>query len=198
MGSKTTPRKNLKALEHLGQTESVQVLEHLLKRHPELRQEAEAFALGLITSVEPEAVAEDLAWAFEGLDQEEIWERSGADRYGGYTDPGEAADEICEERMAPFMDELDRLQGMDLGEPALAQVKGMLLGLSRLKGKLPPDAEEYPSESGAHAVLEGWAKWAPPGDDPSLMQWIRQELPEWAAHLERLWGRIRERSRKAR
>jgi hypothetical protein len=197
MATETASRKtkDTSALKRLGQGEQVQLLSQLLKAHPELQTEAEALAMKLITAVDPEAVAEDVTWAFQGFDQEEIWDRSGSDRFGGYTEPVEAADLICEERFEPFMEELERLLSMAQMEPALAHVKGLLLGLYRLKGEMPPDAEDFPSDSGARRVLDAWAKKAPARSDPSLLAWIEKELPDWTSHLEPLWRGLRNRAR---
>lgn len=187
------------ALKRLGQAEESKLLSLLLKAHPELWAEAETLALELITTVDPESVADKVAWAFEGIDQDRIWERSGPDPYGGYTDPGEAADEICEETFEPFLNELKRLLDMGKIESALAQVKGLLLGLSRLKAELPEDAQEYPAESGAFNVLQAWAKSAPAGSEPALVDWMHQGLPaDWASHMESLWRDLRHRPGKSR
>jgi len=197
MATKTASRKtkDTGALKRLGQGEQVQLLSQLLEAHPELQAEAEALAQKMITTVDPKAVAEDVAWAFQGFDQEEIWDRSGSDRFGGYTEPVEAAGQICEERFEPYIEELERLMSMAQMEAALAQVKGLLLGLYRLKGELPPDAEDFPSESGAFCVLDTWAKKAPANSDPSLVAWIEKELPDWASHLEPLWRGLSNRAR---
>lgn len=201
MPTRTPSRKATEsgALKRLGQAEEAKLLSLLLKAHPELRAEAESLALEMITTVDLEAVADEVAWAFEGIDQDRIWERSGPDPLGGYTDPGEAADEICEETFEPFLKELKRLLDMGQMEPALAQVKGLLLGLSRLRDELPEDAREYPSESGAFAVLQTWAKTAPTGSEPGLVEWMHQELPgDWGSHMERVWRDLRHRAGKSR
>jgi hypothetical protein len=197
-----TPSRRAKAdgaLKHLGQAEQIKLLSLLLKTHPELQVEAEALALNLITAVDLEAVAEEVVWAFQGFDQEEIWDRSGGDRHGGYTEPAEAAGEICEERFEPLMARLERLLAMGQMEAALAQVKGLLLGLYRLEAELPPDAEDFPSETGAFRVLEAWVKNAPKEMDPALAEWLRFEGPvDWSSHLETLWRGLQVRFRKPR
>lgn len=170
----------------------------MVKNRPALEKDAEALALGAITAVDPEAVAEEVGWQFEGIDQDDLWEHSGHDRFGGYTEPWDAASEICEERLAPFLEKLERLLSMGLMQPALDQVKGMLLGLHRIQGHLPLDAQDYPSESGAYVVLESWAVKGPVGEDQALLGWIKEALPEWVGHLESVWGPIRERAMKAR
>jgi len=201
MPTRTVSRKTEEpgALKRLNQTEQAKLLCQLLDAHPGLRAEAEALALLMITEVDPEAVAEEVTWAFQGFDQEEVWSRSGPDPVGGYTEPVEAADEICGERFEPFLDKLERLLSMGQMVSAQAQVKGLLLGLSRLEGHMPEEAEDFPTESGAFQVLEIWIKKAPADSDSILLTWINQELPEdWATHLESLWRGLRSRAGKSR
>jgi hypothetical protein len=201
MATRTPTRrpKASSALKRLGQAEQIKLLTQLLKAHPELQAEAEELAMKLIIDVDPDAVAEEVVWAFQGFDQEEIWDRSGGDRFGGYTEPIEAAGEICEERFEPLMEELERLIAMGQMDPALAQVKGLLLGLYRLEAELPPEAEDFPSKAGAFRVLEAWAKKAPEELDQSMADWFRLEAPvDWSSHLATLWRGLLVRFRKQR
>ena len=199
MATRTPSRrpKASSALKRLGTAEQIKLLALLLKAHPELEIEAEALALELITAVDPEVVAEEVVWAFQGFDQDEIWDRSGGDRFGGYTEPIDAAGEICEERFEPMMEGLERLIAMGQLKDALAQVKGLLLGLYRLETKLPPEAEDFPSKAGAFCVLEAWAKKAPEELDSAMADWFQCEAPvDWSSDLATLWRGLRVRFRK--
>jgi hypothetical protein len=182
------------ALERLTSEETARLLPLLFKRHPELREEAESLAMMLITMVVPEEVADDLEFAFGGITQEDIWDRAGSDSAGRYTEPGEAAAELCEEALAPFLDDLERLLEMGLGAPALEQVKGILLGFHNLKGELPPDAEEYATGSGIYEVLETWAEGRPSKADPPLLAWAGETIPAWLENIEQDLAAIRKRS----
>jgi len=135
MATKTASRKtkDTSALNRLGQGEQVQLLSQLLEAHPELQAEAEALAQKMITTVDPEAVAEDVTWAFQGFDQEEIWDRSGSDRFGGYTEPVEAAGQICEERFERLVrqaleaDEISVSRAAEMLGKSVAEVRDLLL-----------------------------------------------------------------------
>ena len=198
MPRKATPQESISALDRLGPGEAARLLPQLLKSHPELRSEAETLALGLITTVEPEKVAEDLEFAFSGINQEEIWDHSGGDSSGGYTSPDEAAGELCEEALAPFIADLNRLLAMGQAEPALAQIKGMILGLHNIKGQLPPNAEDYPGDSGLYEVLEAWAQGRPVAADEALLAWVGEALPDWREEVGPTLEHIRKRLTRSR
>jgi hypothetical protein len=198
MPRKANPPETVSALDRLGPEEAARLLPQLLKSHPELRIEIEALALKLITTVDPEEVADDLEFEFSGIHQEEIWDRSGSDSDGSYTAPDEAAGQLCEEALAPFLEDLRRLLSMGQADSALAQVKGMILGLHNLKGQLPPDAEDYPSESGLYEVLETWVEGRPVLADKPVLAWVAEVLPDWRGDVEKNLEHIRKRIANAR
>ena len=198
MPRKVLPPPPSSALERLSNNESARLWSQMLKRHPELRAEAEALALEMIIKVSPEGVAEDVIFALEGIEQEDIWGRSGTDQFGAYVDPGEAAYELCDEALEPFLEELKRLLALGLEAPALAQVEGLLLGLHGLEGKLPDDAEDYPADGGVYGVLGTWAESSPAAVDSALLAWVDKELPDWAEDVKRTLSSQRKPSRKAR
>lgn len=59
----------------------------------------------LVASVDAEQVAGDVAMDLAGIDDDEITHRSGDDRYG-YTAPYDAASEVLEETMRPYVERL--------------------------------------------------------------------------------------------
>ncbi len=193
MPRKTKHRKTNSALDSLGPGEAARLLSQLLHSHPEVRGELEPLALGLITAGTPEDVADDLEFAFSGIHQEDIWDRSGSDHFGGYTAPDEAAGELCEEALAPFLADLNRLLDMGQAQPALAHIKGIILGLHNLKGQLPPDAEDYPSDSGLYEALETWVQGRPVEADEALLAWVGEALPDWSGKVGPTLEHIRKR-----
>lgn len=181
MFADSDPRPGSSVLDRLNGLESSVLLRLLLRQHPELAAEAQALAMDLLTRVEAESVAEDLEMAFHSIEQDDIWERSGSTR-DGYVEPWEAAHEICEEVFEPFLEDLKRLLALGQEAAALAQAQGMLLGLHRVTGELPPDAEDYPSETAAYRVLKAWGETHPKAFKDPLLVWMAQALPEWAGH----------------
>ena len=146
-----TPSRRAKvsaALNRLGQVEQLKLLSLLLKAHPELQDEAEALAVKIITTVDPEAIAAEVVWAFKGFDQQEIRDRSAKDKVGGFVDPRRSAGaKICEERFEPLMGALERLISLGQMEAALVQVKGLLNGC--------PTSSPFPHQRQLHLPIGG-------------------------------------------
>jgi len=187
------------ALKWLSQAEQIKLMSLLLEARPELQAEADALALKMMTAVDPEAVAAQVVWAFQGFDQEEIRRLTETNRNarGKAISATAVAQQLCEERFDPLMERLERLISMGQMEAALAQVKGLLFGLYRLEAKVPPEAADFPFRVGAIHILEIWAKKAPLDMGPVMADWFQLEAPvDWASDLDTLWRRLRVRSRK--
>jgi hypothetical protein len=100
------------ALDTLSAAEKAAVLDELLAARPDLRELAEAFAAQVMTDADRSAVADDVEDALQGLDIEELNTRAGYRPGRGYVHPAEAADEILDEALQPFLDDLQRLAGL--------------------------------------------------------------------------------------
>ena len=67
-------------LAHLADNERAQVLNELLKRHPDLRGEANAIAESLIDDVSVDSVADEVGDLVAGVGEDELSGRPGARR----------------------------------------------------------------------------------------------------------------------
>jgi hypothetical protein len=124
------------------------------------------------------------------LDYGDLNARAGQ-REWGYVDPGDAATEILEEAIDPFLDDLSRRLELGFEAEALDICKGVVLGLYRLhKGEactLVDWAPDFPSE-GAGLALEKWRDGLPnkrafPDD------FVARFVPDWSAMIERILRR---------
>ena len=79
------------------------ILVELLASHPELRSEAEEAARRLLDDASIDAIAESVAWALEELPLDALAMRSGRVRGRGYVHENEAAWELLEEGVEPFL-----------------------------------------------------------------------------------------------
>ena len=131
------------ALEALSAAEKAAVLDELLAARPDLREPAEAYAVQVMTGAGRVAVADDVESALQGRDIEELNTRAGHRPGRGYVHPAEAADEILDEALQPFLDDLQRRAGLGMGSVATEVAAGILLGLYNCREGSPETLLEY-------------------------------------------------------
>ncbi|MFQ5594009.1 MAG: hypothetical protein ACE5HA_07645 [Anaerolineae bacterium] len=84
------------------------------------------------TPEDAEGIAEDLVFELNLLEVEEVWDRAGQTRYG-YVEPSEAADEMMQEVLEPYLEEMKRYQRLGMHEAARYTCMGLLAGLYRFE-----------------------------------------------------------------
>jgi hypothetical protein len=125
--TRTTP-----TLRRLRPEERGEVLSILLRRHPELRAEAEATSLRLVRRVDVDAVATRLAADLHHLDLDDLVARSGRVP-GGYVHETDAAYELIDEAVDAVRDDLRRHLALGLTDEAARTLLGLLDGLHRCR-----------------------------------------------------------------
>lgn len=134
------------------------VLRRLLVARPDLRPEVEQVVGEMFAAASFEKVADGVEAALRSITMDAMVGRSGR-HAGGYTEPKEAALELMEQAVQPFLGDMLRRRELDRDTEALEICKGVVLGLYRMRGKM-----------GGHDVLQ----WCP--DFPSGHAW-------WAFNL---------------
>lgn len=176
-----------KILDRLRRDELRFVFRKLVARHPELREEAAALAEDVLREVDPEAVAADLQATLRALDLGQLSGRAGQTPLG-YVEPTEAAWEILQEAVEPFLDNVRRCVELGLDEAAVAACSGIVLGLYRAddaqEGELLQHAPDFPAEA-AHEAAELLAGRKRKRRLPNE---LLSRVPDWAAGLEGITG----------
>jgi hypothetical protein len=159
-------------LERLKPGEAAAVLRRLLEAHPNLSTEAEGIARSLLHQVDYQEVAAEIEDEIRALDYEDLNARAGSHEWG-YVEPSEAAVEILEETLEPFVEDMKRHLDLGLEAEALEICKGVVLGCYRLSeregGELLAWAPDFPGEAAGN-VLEAWYRRAD-GPDKSRARW---------------------------
>lgn len=159
------------------------MLDALLGRHAELREEAEKIARGILVDVDPDAVADGVEWDLRALSIDELNGRAGRQR-GGYVEPTDAAWELLGEAVEPHSREVERLLTLGLAEPAVDTALGVMAGLYRCRGCEDSDlllawAPDFPAEEAA-AVLKRLTDSGCEVPPESLAN----AVPDWADFLD--------------
>ena len=132
--------------------------------------------------VDPEEVALDLYAELDALEVEEVWDRSGANRYG-YVEPAEAAAEMIEQVLAPFLQDLQKYQAMGLPTHAKEVCIGLLLGLYQFEHESTNEFKDWavdaPAEF-AREIIDRWRNGLPSqADVGEVKQFINNQLDGW-------------------
>lgn len=187
------------ALDRLTGDEAATVLRLFLERHSELRKEIESLAASVIGGVSIEDVADEVERAVRSLDLDDLGSRAGRHRHG-YVEPSQAAVDLVEEAVMPFIEDIKRRAEAGQKAAALNSCLGIVLGLYRLRDK---DGDEFlgwavdsPDEMAGWAVVTlrkalRAAKKTRGAPQPSaaLPAVFRENAPEWTDMLERCWRR---------
>jgi hypothetical protein len=182
-------------LERLKPDEAARVRRRLLEAHPDLSSEAEEMARLLLHQVTYEDVARQIEDEIRALDYDDLDARAGRHEWG-YVEPAEAACEILEEAMQPYLDDMKRHLELGLEAEALEILKGMMLGCYRLSerkgGEVLEWAPDFPGEAAGNA-LEVYLG----ADEPKIRKSDRKErlalppdflslVPKWVPMIERV------------
>lgn len=145
-------------LDKLDNAEAASVLRALLDRHSELRPEAEAIARDILAEISLFSVADDVESAVLQYDYDDLNGRAGSHSWG-YVEPSEAAWELLEEAVEPFVGEMKRYLDMGLEDQAQQFCQGILLGLYSVRNGGNNDvlgwSPDFPAEAAGNA-LKAW------------------------------------------
>ncbi len=122
------------ALNALTAAEKAELLDELLDAQPALRERAEQLAVQGLSRVDPAAVADDVEFDLCSADIEQLNGRAGYQPGIGYVHPVEAADDILDELLQPYLDNLRRHAKLGMTAAAVDLAVGILHGLHRLRG----------------------------------------------------------------
>src|SRR2546429_562532 len=162
--------------------EKATVADGLLAAGPELREPAEAYAVQVMTGADRSAVAGDVEGALQGLDIEELNTRAGYRRGRGYVHPAEAADEILDEVLQPFLDDLQRRAGFGMRSAAVELAAGILLGLYNCRHGNSETLLEYSPDYAAERASGVVSDCARLGIELPAVE-LLDLMPEWTALL---------------
>ena len=188
--SPQNPKKKTSLLDGLEPGEAAHVLKRLLAIHPELVAEAEEISRSTLGGVSFESIADAVEDSIRQLDIDDLNGRAGSHSWG-YVEPVEAASELLEEAVEPFLEDMKRHLHLGLAAEALEICKGIVLGLYRCRDGSENEflgwAEDFPAEAAGSAV-DDWIAAGKPGPSGKLhgkdcvlllREFVDEHVPEW-------------------
>jgi hypothetical protein len=131
-------------------------------------------------------VAANVKDELESLDVDDIFDKSGA-RRDGYVDPGDAAFQMFEEALAPFLQDMERYRMLGLPERASACCLGILQGIYDFDEESSTQYKEWAVDAPAEffgQVADAWANiyhGKPPLS--KLESFVKEHCPRYVALL---------------
>ena len=175
-----------KIIDHLSGSDALSILRILAGSDEELAARIVEIATTYLSGVDPEEVATLLYDDLNFLEVEEVWDRAGETRYG-YVEPGEAADQMIEEVLKPFLDELAKYQKLGMNTEANRMCMGLLMGLYRFERDSVSEFKDWAPDAPiifAETVVGAWKDGAPSqADVAAVKSFIEDELGRWGARL---------------
>jgi hypothetical protein len=154
-------------IENLSASEAVQVLEDLLNDTPDLTKTVYDIAVKTAVAVDADEIMEDVFCGLDVLDIDDLNSRTGRTGYG-YVEPYDAAWDIFEEALKPFIDEMKKNQRRALPTAAKAHCIGIIKGLWKYEEESNSEFKDWvtdvPIEYIDRVVYE-WKKGDPDDDD---------------------------------
>jgi hypothetical protein len=172
------------ALAALSATEKATVLDELLAARPDLREVAETHAVRLMSDEDRVAVAAHVADTLRDLDIEELNGRAGYHRGRGYVHPVEAADEILDEALEPFLHDLERRAALGMSPATIELAMGILLGLYRCRDGGSETLLEYAPDYAVERATDVMHRSAKLGVELPHTE-LLDLVPEWDGILDR-------------
>jgi len=173
-------------IDQLSPADALSILRTLAAGNAELAWRIAEMAMARLGQVDPEEVAGDLRDELDTLEVEEVWDRAGRTRHG-YVEPGEAADQMFEEVLEPYLATLKKYQTLGLRDEANRLCMGLLWGLYEFEHGAKSAFKDWAPDSPgvfAETVVDAWKAGSPSRADVAAVKaFIEDELMGWGARL---------------
>jgi|SRR3989344_6200565 len=157
MKRKKLPKTN-RILENIRAEDALDILKNLAKDNEEIASQIEDISKDSLKKIDINEIAENVEFDLSNIDVEELWDRSGRTRYG-YVEPGEMADEMIEEVLEPYFEEMCKYKKLLMHKEAKYYCMGILKGIRCFENESSSEFSEWATDAFSnfsHSTLEKW------------------------------------------
>jgi hypothetical protein len=170
-------------LDSISPDDALQILKLMAQRDFEIRKKIDATAREVLANIDVDGVAAQVQMDLELLNVEEVWDRAGSTREG-YVEPGDAAWELLEEALHPFMEELAKHKKLSMINEADLLSMGILKGIYQFSKESTTEFKDWAVDAPEEyfgRVLDDWKK-GPSGRKRAIKMeaFIETRCPDWA------------------
>ena len=153
-----------------------------------LARKIEAEAQRVLAAVDIDSVGDEVFCTLDMIDVQDCWDRAGSCR-GGYTSPGEAAVELMEAELQPFVVQVKRYHELDMLTQERDYCAGVILGLHRYEKESKSEFRNWSEDLALDSAGGLRDEWRERNVDQAMRdtmdEFIRRRCPEWARNLVR-------------
>ena len=163
--------------------EAKTVLVKLYENNPSFRDAIVLEIENLLSDINIEDIAYGVYYDLDGIDVEELWDRSGSSRYG-YNSPEDMAFTMVEEAIELYSDQIEKLQELKKHDQAKSFCMGVLKGIYKYdkesKSEFKDWASDVPGEC-FQSVFDDWKKKHKRKKDIKIMiDYLQANCPDWS------------------
>jgi hypothetical protein len=163
--------------------QALELLKRLSEKGGDLGEAVLSEAKHLLNETDLDQIAEEVFFALDTIDVQDCWGRSGRSR-DGYTSPDEAAVEIIEEELQPFLDQIERYHELGMPEQETTCCLGVVLGIYRYEQESTSEFKDWagdtPGECADYVMVKWKERHQGTAYQHAMYSVLRERCPEWA------------------
>jgi hypothetical protein len=145
-------------LTRLTRQQALEVLRRLDARGGEIRRMLMSEARAILEEIELDEIAEEVFFVLDLISVEDLWDRSGASR-DGYISSDEAAVEMIEEELKPFLEQFRDYRRLDMPTQETIYCMGLLLGIHRFDQESKSEFREWAGDIPGECFVDLLDEW---------------------------------------
>ncbi|MBP7960849.1 MAG: hypothetical protein KBG20_11220 [Caldilineaceae bacterium] len=178
--------KTRQIIKSLSPADAQAVLRILANADEKIAKRIADIATTYLSEVDLEDIAAAIYDDLDLLQVEEVWDRAG-DTRDGYVETDEAAYQMIEEVLEPYLEELRKYQQLNMPRQALHLCMGLLKGLWLFEQESTSEFKNWAADAPlgfAEEVIIAWKSEIPAGDEIlAFKEFIAGPLGGWGMRL---------------
>jgi hypothetical protein len=162
--------------------ESLEILKLLAKTDKQIKKKILDVAEKLIKDVDYESVSDDVFWALDAIDVNELWSSSG-ETMDGYISTDEMAYEMIANELEPFQKEVFRYIDIGMAKEAKFYCMGVLKGIYMYEYDSSSEFKDWATDIPGEAfrsLLEKWKEQTKKKSDIKEMnEFLKRACENW-------------------
>ncbi len=172
--------------------QALEVVQRLSGAGGKIQEAVLAEARHVLSRIDLDETADEVFFVLDSIEVQDCWDRAGRSR-DGYTAPDEAAVEIVEESLQPFLDQTRRYHELGMSREEMTHCMGLILGLYRYEHESKSEFREWSADIPLECAGALLREWRERGQGlafaEAMDESIQQRCPNWAGYLLQTGGR---------